>query len=261
MTGFGQSEFETPNGPVQIEFKTTNHRYFDFSTRLPYPLLSYEEKIRKTIQQKIRRGKIHLAVTAPEILMRKAKLHVDEPLAKEYAKALRRLNQALGLGEKVTLAQIVRMPDVITRSVAMGDRDKLWKNMERALLRALKALDASRRAEGEALKKDLLSRAAKIEACLKKTKAHLPKHPKPNGNSKTNDFTEEVVRMQTHVKSFGKTLRSGREIGRKIDFIAQEMMRETNTIGAKCNDVVIAGYVIEVKSELEKIREQAQNLE
>ena len=288
MTGFGRAEFKTPTGAVQIEIKTTNHRYYEFSSRLPYPLLTHEEEIRKVTQARVKREKVYLSVAAPELLVRRGRLYVDEPLAKEYLKAYQKLNRVLKLKEKISLSQIARMPDVITSSTSTSERDLFWRHIRGALSKALNALDLSRRTEGRTLQQDLLKRSKKMQKALIQIRKRAPKivalykkralkryKKESNGGpsalerinqdvasfSKNTDITEETVRLGSHLHTFQKTLRRGGELGRKIDFIAQEMMREVNTTGAKCNDIEIAGQVIEIKSELEKIREQAQNLE
>lgn len=253
MTGFGRAEFEIPQGPVQIEIKSTNHRYFEFSARLPHALLSHEEDIRRMAQKSIGRGKVHLTITAPDQLVRRGRLTVDDALAKEYYKIFSHLNRELGLDAKVTLRDIVSMPDVITQTAKVSERHRVWNDLSRALKKSLDQLTRSRELEGRKLAKDLIERLGKIEKAsvrIKRRSAGI-----------TNDITEELVRLASHVGAFRGTLKTGGEVGRKIDFIAQEMVREINTTGSKCNDTAIAADVIEVKTEIEKIREQAQNLE
>lgn len=264
MTGFGRAEFEIPQGPVQIEIKSTNHRYFEFSARLPHALLSHEEDIRRMTQKAIGRGKVHVTITAPEQLVRRGQLTVDENLAKEYHKALVRLNRALGLDEKITLRDIVRMPDVITSTAKVSERHKVWNDLSRALKTALDRLNASRALEGRKLTRDLLMRLGIIEKAAIRIRQRCRQREKRAADAagaKNMDITEELVRLGSHVGAFRGTLKSGGEVGRKIDFIAQEMVREANTTGSKCSDAPIASDVIEIKTEIEKIREQAQNLE
>lgn len=268
MTGFGRAEFEIPQGPVQIEIKTTNHRYFEFSARLPHALLSHEEDIRRVTQKSVGRGKVHVTITAPDQLVRRGQLTVDENLAKEYHKALVRLNRALGLGEKITLRDIVRMPDVITSTAKLSDRHKVWNDLSRALKKALVLLNASRELEGRKLTRDLTMRLGLIEKASVRIRRRSTLREKKNaeasaanGPAKNADVTEELVRLGSHIDAFRGTLKAGGEVGRKIDFIAQEMVREANTTGSKCSDAPIASDVIEIKTEIEKIREQAQNLE
>ncbi len=262
MTGFGRAEFEIPQGPVQIEIKSTNHRYFEFSARLPHALLSHEEDIRRVTQKTIGRGKVHLTITAPDQLVRRGQLTVDENLAREYHKVFVRLNRALGLHEKITLRDIVRMPDVITPTAKVSDRHKVWNDLSRALKQALDRLNASRELEGRKLTRDLSMRLGIIEkASVRIRRRSALRAKSADAAAKSLDVTEELVRLNSHIGAFRGTLKTGGEVGRKIDFIAQEMVREANTTGSKCNDASIASDVIEMKTEIEKIREQAQNLE
>lgn len=265
MTGFGRAEFEIPQGPVQIEIKSTNHRYFEFSARLPHALLSHEEDIRRVTQKTVGRGKVHLTITAPDQLVRRGQLTVDENLAKEYHKAFVRLNRVLKLNHKISLQEIVRMPDVITSTAKVSERHKVWNDLNRALKSALVRLNASRELEGRKLTKDLLMRLGVIERSttrIRRRSAEGARAAKDAASgAKNTDVTEELVRLTSHIHAFRGTLKGGGEVGRKIDFIAQEMVREANTTGSKCNDAPIASDVIEIKTEIEKIREQAQNLE
>jgi uncharacterized protein (TIGR00255 family) len=251
MTGYGRAEFNSPSGPVQIEMKTTNHRYFEYGSRLPYALVSHDEEIRKIAQERIKRGKLYISITAPDVLFRHGRVHVDDELAKSYHTALKHLSKTLGLKEKVNLNQVIRMPDVIIRSASPQEKNRKWKQVKAAVLKAFRHLDLSRQTEGTALKADLLKRSQMINdqvVGIKKKKLEA-------------DISEELVRLASHIGTFQKVMRQGGEVGRKIDFFAQEMIREINTLGAKCNNVEVAGRVIEVKTELEKIREQAQNIE
>jgi uncharacterized protein (TIGR00255 family) len=269
MTGFGRAEFEIPQGPVQIEIKSTNHRYFEFSARLPHALLSHEEDIRRLAQKSIGRGKVHLTITAPDQLVRRGRLTVDDALAREYYKIFTHLNRELGLEEKVTLRDIVRMPDVITQTAKVSERHRVWNDLSGALKKSLEQLTRSRELEGRKLAKDLASRLNIIERAAKRIQRRMNLREKQSQaassnqqtSQKPNDITEELVRLASHVGAFRGTLKAGGEVGRKIDFIAQELVREINTTGSKCNDSEIAADVIEVKTEIEKIREQAQNLE
>lgn len=285
MTGFGRAEFQTPHGPVRIELKSTNLKFFELSSRLPEDLIPFADPIRKIIQRRVKRGKVLLTVTAPEVLVTPGKLRLDERLARQYFGAFVRLGKVLGTGEKPSLAVIARMPDVLTRSVTTGDVRAIWSKAKGAVEKAVVEFDRSRLTEGRALGRDMAQRAARIAKSLRRIELRAPKvvalHRKKlekrNGKAaepetqrvqtelaafaKSADITEETVRLRSHVRSFSQTLKGGGEVGRKIDFIAQEMIRETNTIGSKCNDYTISDEVIQIKAELEKIREQAQNVE
>lgn len=282
MTGYGRSQFKTPAGLARIEIKTTNHKYFDLSMRLPQSLYTFDERIRCQIKRVITRGKAHLYISAPETVLRKSKLYIDAALAKEYHLAAKKLGKSLGIGDQLTTAQLLRMPDVVSLNVSSSEEKKLWTQLQKALSASLTSLERSRKSEGTHLKKDLSKRLRSVELCIKKIQSRIPQITRVQKQkikqrlgkanidrldqeianfSKSIDVTEESVRLASHIKTFRTTLGRGGEVGRKIDFIVQEMMRETNTTGAKCSDVVVSAMIIEIKSELEKIREQAMNLE
>jgi uncharacterized protein (TIGR00255 family) len=287
MTGFGRSEFKTAYGPIRVELKSFNQKFFELSSRMPHELNPFAERIRKSVQSKIRRGKVYLNISAPDALLSPAKLYLNEPLAKQYLRALRRLNKSLGLNQRIDFNQIVRLPDIFSRSLTSQDMNRVWRRTERTLQGALALLDRSRKKEGRTLAMDLKKRVHLIETRLRHIKRLAPKvvnryrqkilnrlqSNKKAANSKERlnqevatfargvDITEEVVRMASHLQSLKVALTSGGEVGRKMDFIAQEMVRETNTMGAKSNDYKISDHVIHIKAELEKIREQLQNIE
>jgi len=286
MTGFGRAEFNTTHGPVRIELKAVNLKFFELNSRHPDDLIPFAESIRKIIQRRVKRGKVMLTIASPDHLVSPGSVLVNEKLAIQYHRALNRLNRTLGLNERVTLAHIVRMPDVMTRVVSRRDVKDIWEKSKTALQKALDAFDQSRLKEGGALSRDMAARATKIAKRIREIERRGPKVVRlykkkiekrlgeisGEGSrerlsseiaafAKNCDVTEEIVRLHSHIDSFRSTLRHGGEVGRKIDFIAQEMVRETNTIGAKSNDFAIADHVIHVKAELEKIREQAQNVE
>ncbi|MCA9396176.1 MAG: YicC family protein, partial [Candidatus Omnitrophica bacterium] len=263
-----------------------NHRFLELSSKIPPILFEHEDDVRKIIQKNIRRGKVYLSVMSPDAVGT-GKVVVNETLAQEYYKAFKKIKKNLKLNDPITLENIIRLPDVMTHTSTVAEKNKIWDAAKKAISKALITLDQSKKTEGKNLKADLLKRAALIASCVKsikrlsvqsvkqfnvKTKARFAKEAKtPAGAEKMNqemasfakstDITEEMVRLESHIKTFQSSLKQGGEIGRKIDFIAQEMMRETNTTGAKCGTVLISEKVIEIKSELEKIREQAQNLE
>lgn len=287
MTGFGRASFTTPRGPVRVEIKSTNLKFLELSSRVPEELAPFSESIRKIIQRRVKRGKVFLSVAAPESLIVAGELKLNERLAAQYHRAFRRLGRALGIRETIGLGQIARMPDVFTRSVSPRDVTTLWRVMRAGLERALVLFERSRRREGGALAADMRKRAARIAAHLavirgripkvielhrKKIAARLKLQPLEENSagrvaaenaafSKACDVTEEMVRLASHLAAFRTALGGDEEAGRKMDFILQEMIRETNTIGAKANDFAIAARVIQIKAELERIREQAQNVE
>lgn len=287
MTGYGRSEFLLPNGPVRVEIKSTNQKYLEVSTRMPQDLSHFGAEVRRLVQTRIRRGKVFLNVSDIEGHLAPFHVHVNEVAAKEHFQALKRLNKLLHLNDAILAVQVARMPDVITRSVSSRDIKETWDAVSKAIVKALKVFDKSRQREGGVLAKDMRGRMQKIQKFLRFIDKRAPKviaeykrknalrfcknERSDNSRQRANnelasfakacDITEEIVRLQSHLSVFQSTIKTGGEVGRKIDFMCQEMMRETNTIGAKANDFEIADKVIQMKVELEKIREQAQNVE
>lgn len=295
MTGFGRSELKIPGGTIRVEIKTTNHKFLETSCRLPGHLSEYEDTVRKKISQDLRRGKINLFLSAPDPSIFSAKLVLNEPLAREVCGKIKKLRGVLKMkpepGESESnflLREVLRYPDVLTRDVSSNGRGHFQKDLEKAVGAALQNLARSRTQEGAALTKDLLKRAAEILLSVKAIEKRLPEIQKEVRKSlekkarellkdgqidrerltseatlyaKNGDISEEVTRLKTHVDAMKKALKESGEVGRKIDFLGQEMTREANTMGAKSNDVAIANHVIHIKSTIEKIREQAQNVE
>lgn len=297
MTGFGRAEKRTGSGPIRVEIKTVNHKFLEISSRLPGHLAEYEDAVRRQIGQSIRRGKANLFIGAPDPSAFSVRLLLNEPLAKEVFHKIDRLKSVLHLThlsdnraafESAVLSEVLHYPDVLKKDSSV-DRQKFFsKELENTVRDALKNLEDSRRSEGRALLKDLLHRLSEMEKSLKIIVKRIPVLSKEYRVSlharmkdflkeneidkervtseaaqylKSSDISEEVTRLKSHIDAMKKTFKETGELGRKIDFIAQEMFRETNTMGAKSSDVMISNSVIDLKSAIEKIREQAQNVE
>ncbi|MCG3177302.1 MAG: hypothetical protein MOGMAGMI_02271 [Candidatus Omnitrophica bacterium] len=289
MTGFGHAELKTPHGLIRAEVKTINHKFFELSARLPLHLTDLEDPLRRLAAQRIRRGKAVLVINSPDPSVVGAKLHLNEPLAREVHAKLRRLARVLGVEERGgELRTVFMYPDVLTREVTSSGRAELARQVERTVARALDSLESSRRFEGRALKRDVERRAAEIRSALRIIERRIPVLARDYRASlekrmkdllkdaqidrerltlevaqyvKSSDISEEVTRLRSHLEALAQALKTGGELGRKIDFIGQEMTREANTMGAKSSDRAIADAVIDIKSAIEKIREQAQNVE
>lgn len=292
MTGFGQAEVKSSQGCIRVEIKSTNHKFFEFSCRLPGYLAELEEPIRKKVALEVRRGKVSLFILAPDPAAFTSRLILNEPLAREVFHKIRRVKKVLALEGKVSddavLQEVLRTPDVLIRDNGTGRRNGYSRNLFLAVQRALGRLAKSKALEGRALEADFRHRIAEIKRSLVAIQKRVPasarqfrkdlkakmkdfiKDGKLDGERltlevalyvKNSDISEELTRLKSHVSTLQKTLKESGELGRKIDFIAQEMYREANTIGAKSSDVGISGAVIAVKSAIEKIREQAQNAE
>lgn len=296
MTGFGQAELPSALGPIRIEIKATNHKFLEVSVRLPNHLSEFEDVSRKRIGEKVRRGKLLVFVSSADPAIRTTRLKLNAPLAKEVFQKVRQAKETLGLkkvSDDAILREVLRYPDVLSKESSSPKQATLARDLLKALDGALASLDVSRGREGKALEKDFKHRLVEIKKSLGaiekripvlgrayrrslegKMKEFLPLTERQAGvlesdrlrqdvaqYVKNSDVSEEVTRLKSHLDGMAKALREKGELGRKIDFIGQEMTRETNTIGSKSADVEIARRVIELKSAIEKIREQSQNVE
>ncbi len=289
MTGFGKGEAENSYGRVCIEIKSLNHKYFDIITRLPLEFHAFEDMIKARIQKSISRGRISLSLDYEDFTKKEGSAHVDVTIASRYVKRLRALKKALKLSGDVTVQQIISMPGVMVYKSQKAAIKNLWPPLKRALDKALKQLLASKEEEGKTLKSYLLRISKKIDRPLKAIKRHTAERKKRYKNQlaaniknltglkkihgqknleeeaaifiRSNDISEEVCRIDAHIKSLKSAVSNHKEVGRRLDFIAQEISREANTIGAKANNFQVAKEIIKVKSLIEKIREQAQNVE
>lgn len=292
MTGFGRSERSTPLGPVRVELKSTNHKFLDVSSRLPGYLAEFEDVIRKKISDHLSRGKVHVFVSAPDPSVFTARWKPNERVAREAFKAILQLRAKLGLEAKVSEAEafreLLRVPDVLVRETERASQSRYAKELVAAVEDAAASLNRSREAEGRVLAADLkkhlssmrrrlsvIQKQARTASARYRRQLHerLSEYLKDGEidrerltvevaqHVKGADISEEISRLGGHFTALDAAIREGGELGRKIDFIAQEMIRETNTMGSKSSDAVITAQVIELKAAIEKIREQAQNAE
>ncbi|MBI2095406.1 MAG: YicC family protein [Candidatus Omnitrophica bacterium] len=291
MTGFGRSELKSAEGHIRVEIKTVNHKFLEISPRIPGHLAEFEDLIRKSVGREITRGKVNLFISSPDPAVFSSRLLLNENLAREVAQKISRLKTLLKLSVKddsLILREVLRTPDLFVKDASSGRRRLFSKELLRAVTLALESLKQSRLLEGKSLEKDLRNRLAEIKKDLRGIEKRLPslaraykkslegrlKEFLKNGEVdrgrltvevaqylKNSDISEEVTRLKSHFQAMEKTLSEDGETGRKIDFIAQEMSREANTMGAKSGDAAISGRVIQIKGTIEKIREQAQNVE
>lgn len=288
MTGFGRGDVTRDGRKVAVEVKTVNHRYTEVVIRLPRQFQVLEERIRSMISEQIKRGRIEVFVSIEELGGGNHELAVDKALALNYYKALKELAEALEIPMEINLHQISLYPEVISYKEAEVDLELVWGIVAEALQEALSALIVMREAEGQKLYHDLVMRMGKIEKYISQIEAQAPEavrlyREKLQGKIKELigdsgidegrilqeaavfaeriNITEELVRLSSHIRQFIAALESCEPVGRKLDFILQEMNREINTIGSKANDYQISQPVVEVKSEIEKVREQTQNIE
>ncbi len=288
MTGFGHGEAKSRQGKVIIEIKTLNHRYFDITFRLPNHFSLLEAKIRERIHQNINRGRVSVSLLYEGAKQSGGNLGIDKKVAVSYYRLLKQLKKQLSLTDHVRLEQVAAFPNVITYQRGIEDIAELWPVVKKALEEALDKLEIMRKAEGRNLSRDLSKRIKIIEKNLGTIEGGADKvvvrhrarltakvknilaGPAVDKNrlateiaifAEHSDVTEEIIRTASHLAAFKKKLLIEKEIGRTLEFIIQELHREVNTISAKASDYTISKNVIGIKSELEKIREQVQNIE
>lgn len=288
MTGFGRGESRFRGSKIFIEIKTINHKFFDATLKLPNNISTFDERIKEHMQKWIKRGKVNLNLSYEGALLKDEAITINKSAAKNYFNELSGLKKYLGLKDDITTKDIITLPGVLSYSVAEEDVTKVWPAVKEAFEKAVKKLIADRVKEGRSTYRDLVKRARKISTMLSliKSRAHvnIDEYRKRFAErvkdltggrnidmgrlemevaifAKNSDISEEINRLGNHLTNFNKTISSSGEIGKKLDFIAQELHREINTIGSKASDFRISKNVIEIKGEIEKIREQAKNIE
>lgn len=295
MTGFGRGEYEDDNFSITVEMKAVNHRYNEVAIRLPRFLNPLEDRIRKTILKTISRGRIDVFINADYTASGNCTLKVDKNLAAAYHNALQEVGEAIGAAETginaaAEILYIARCQDVINVKEGFFDVESVWPKVEQALRQAVDNLVAMREAEGGNIYGDFIYRADLIAEKLALIEERSPMVVEEYQNKLSErlnnllaehnvtveperllqevaifadrtSVTEEIVRLKSHIKQFKLILASGQPVGRKLDFLIQEFNREANTIASKANDYTLAQIVVEIKAEIEKIREQVQNIE
>ena len=290
MTGFGRGVYSDEEVKFVVEIKTVNHRYNDIFIKMPKTLNQLEDKIRTTITSKIHRGRVDISISMDLFNNSNKKVNVDKKLAIAYDNVLRELAVALEIPYTTALLEIAKQPDVLVITEDEADITIFADKLNLALTAAVENILQMRTIEGQNIKNDLLSRVCKLEELVSTIKVQEPiitndYRDKLLGKVKEfiNDsnvvvdegrllqevalfadrinFTEELVRLSSHFIQFKTNLEVSEPIGRKLDFIVQEINRETNTIASKANDFTVANIIVELKSEIEKIREQIQNVE
>ena len=289
MTGFGRGESTNGVHNFNVEIKTVNHRYNDIIIKMPKHLSYLEEKIKTIIKSRINRGRVEIYINLEYIGESGIDVKVNTPLAKAYKAGLDTLLDELKLKEDVKLSHILEFSEIIETERKESDEDAVWSCLEIALKSALDSVIDMRVKEGLALRKDMEVQIININQVIDNIEKRAPLvileyKEKLSQRIKElldvdcnideerlnyevvffadkSDINEEIVRLKSHIKQFFKNLDKNEPVGRKLDFLIQEMNREINTIGSKANDLDICNYVVEVKSQLEKIREQVQNVE
>lgn len=288
MTGFGRCEESDGDRKLTVEMKAVNHRYLDVNMKMSKKLNFFESAIRNVLKNYIQRGKVDIFFTYEDLSENKVALKYNADVAAEYLKHIKQMSEDFGLGGDISAAGLSRYPEVITMEEQTLDEEELWKLIELTVSTAAKRLVDSRIVEGENLRIDLIH---KLDTMLEDVSYIEDRSPEMMQEYRTKledrvkellgdsgieesrvasevimfaDKTcvdEELVRLKSHIKNTKETLNAGGNMGRKLDFIAQEMNREANTILSKANDLQISNKAINLKTEIEKIREQIQNIE
>ncbi len=288
MTGFGRCEVTENNRKFTVEMKAVNHRYLDVNVKMPKKLNFFESSIRNELKNYISRGKVDLFITYEDLSENTTNVHYNKELAAEYLQYLRQIQQDFGLEDDIRVSTLSKYPDVFTMEENEGDEEEIWKELKKALDGAAEMFVQSRITEGENLKNDLIAKldgmlrlvdfiAERSPQIIAEYRQKLQDKVKEMLGDNTVDearlvtevtifadkvcVDEEMVRLRSHVETTKAALLAGGSIGRKLDFIAQEMNREANTILSKSNDLEISNVGIELKTEIEKVREQIQNIE
>ena len=291
MTGYGRGEFTAEDRKFTVEMRSVNHRYNDITVKLPRFLISLEDRIKKKTAENVFRGKTDIYISFETLSSEDVEVKLDEALAAAYAEKLKHLREIIGVPQADDgriLELTARFPDVITVEKAQKEEEVLWEIHLPALEDAVSRFLAMRETEGENLKQDILQKGEKIRALVAGVKERAPlvvEEYREKLNRRLEDILgnvevdpqrvaqevavfadrgcidEEITRLESHLIQLDGILREGGQVGRKLDFLVQEMNRESNTIASKANDVQIVQATIALKSEIEKIREQVQNLE
>lgn len=288
MTGFGRAEEIIGGRDIIVEIRSVNHRYYEFSARVPRAYGYLEEKLKSYINGKMSRGKVEVSVSITAVETGDALIEVNKNTAKGYIDALRAANEELGLTDDLTLSRLMRLPDIFTVRKNSEDEEVIWNDVKTVTDEAAERFVAMRETEGAKMRDDILERAGIIEHLVSEVERLSPVSAEKYRNKlysrlcevledKNIDeqrivteaaifadkiaVAEETVRLKSHIRQLNDMLMLSEPVGRKLDFLIQEFNREANTIGSKAQDIAITKLVVDLKSEIEKIREQIQNIE
>ena len=289
MTGFGRCEVQEESRKFTVEMKSVNHRYLDANIRMPKKLNFFETAIRSLLKQSVQRGKVDIFITYEDLSEQQVSLKYNEVLAAEYLSYFEKMQEKFSLENDIRVSTLSRYPEVLTMEEQAVDEEELWKGLKKALDGAICQFVETRTSEGEHLREDLIEKLdnmLKLVGCIEERSPQIIAEYRDKLETKVKELLadtqiedsriaaevvifadkictdEEVVRLKSHIVHMKDTLVSDDSgIGRKLDFIAQEMNREANTILSKANDLEISNIGIELKTEIEKVREQIQNIE
>ena len=290
MTGFGRGEYTDGKRNITVEIKSVNHRYSDISIKMPRRYSFAEDKVKSAVKEKLRRGKVDVSIMVENITENDINIKLNEPIAKQYYENLKMLQSNFDLCGEISLRLLATMPDVMKAIPDVEDEEEITKAILIPVSEASSNLENMRQIEGEKLAEDLIEKGEKIKCILDKIAERAPGVVKDytarlreritellDGNANLPEerilteaaifadkysIDEEITRLNSHLLQLKKILKEGKEAeGKKLDFLVQEMNREANTIGSKANDITVTNHMLEIKSEIEKIREQVQNIE
>ena len=288
MTGFGRCEMATDEYKISVEMKAVNHRYLDLSIKMPKKFNYFEAAIRAQFKKYIQRGKVDVFISYEDYTDEKMSLKYNRSLAGEYMDYFRQMADELGIPNDATVMRLARCPEVFTMEQAPEDEEHMWQILEKAIGEAAEKFVETRTREGENLKQDLLGKLDYMVTLVDQIEERSPKiveEYRAKLEDKVKELLEgssvdegriaaevvifadkictdeETVRLRSHIEATRKELTAGGSVGRKLDFIAQEMNREANTILSKANDLEVSDCAIALKTEIEKVREQIQNIE
>ncbi|MCI9446255.1 MAG: YicC family protein [Lachnospiraceae bacterium] len=288
MTGFGRCEVADGSRRIVVEIKSVNHRYLDVAIKIPKKLTLFENTIRSLLKEYAQRGKVDVFITYEDCVENQVQLRYNEALAGEYVKYMQQMAEHFGLALDLTASSLARYPEVLTMEAQELDEKEWWQLLEQAIRGAAEKFVEARTREGGQLCEDLLGKLDVMTGYVDQIEARSPEIVAEYRRKLTAKIQElladaqaeesrvltevtlfaerictdeETVRLKTHISSMRETLKKGENIGRKLDFIAQEMNREANTILSKANDMEVAEIAVNLKTDVEKIREQIQNIE
>lgn len=288
MTGFGRCEVSEANRKFTVEMKSVNHRYLDVNLKMPKRMNFFEASIRSVLKEYLQRGKVDIFITCEDMSGEDVSIRYNKDVAARYLEYLRQMAQDFGLEDDVSLSVLSRYPEVFSMEEAQVDEEGIWKALEKALRGAAQEMVESRIREGNHLKEDLEDKLEEMSAHVAFIEARSPQiiaqyrqklydrvqellgGARPEESRLLTEVTifadkvcvdEEIVRLKSHIRSMQKALRESDGVGRRLDFVAQEMNREANTILSKTTDLEISDRGIDLKTLIEKVREQIQNIE
>jgi uncharacterized protein (TIGR00255 family) len=288
MTGFGRCEISNEMRRIVVEIKSVNHRYLDVAVKMPKKLTLFENTIRSLMKEYAQRGKVDIFINYEDCTENQVQLKYNESLAGEYMKYMRQMAEHFDIPLDITAASLAKYPEVFAMEAQELDEKELWQLLEQAIRGAAEQFVEARRREGEQLREDLLGKLDAMVGYVEQIEARAPQivaEYRAKLTDKVQELLadtqidesrlvtevtffadkictdEETVRLKSHIVSMKETLMQGDNIGRKLDFIAQEMNREANTILSKANDMTVSDIAISLKTDIEKVREQIQNIE